>query len=106
LGLGETRSEVLACMDELHGAGVDILVMGQYLQPSKLQIPVASYITPAEFENYRDEALARGFASVISAPLARTSYHARQTYGESTPSQADLRNESTLQADGVAAECS
>ncbi|MDR2182378.1 MAG: lipoyl synthase [Treponema sp.] len=82
LGLGETRGEVLACMDELRLAGVDILVMGQYLRPSQRQLPVAAYITPEEFDRYRGEALARGFASVVSAPLARTSYHARRTWGE------------------------
>ncbi|MDR2767865.1 MAG: lipoyl synthase [Treponema sp.] len=88
LGLGETRDEVLACMDELRGAGVDILVMGQYLRPSKRQLPVSAYMSPEEFDRYRGEALARGFASVISAPLARTSYHARQSYDESAGEKA------------------
>ena len=76
LGMGETRDEVFAAMDELREAGVDILVMGQYLRPSRRQIPVAFYVTPEEFEFYGAEALKRGFASVVSAPLARTSYHA------------------------------
>ena len=76
LGMGETRDEVFAAMDELREAGVDILVMGQYLRPSRRQIPVAFYVTPEEFEFYGAEALKRGFASVVAAPLARTSYHA------------------------------
>jgi lipoic acid synthetase len=76
LGMGETRDEVLAAMDDLRQAGVDILVIGQYLRPSHRQIPVAFYVTPEEFTFYGVEARKRGFASVVSAPLARTSYHA------------------------------
>jgi lipoic acid synthetase len=80
LGMGERPEEVFAAMDELREAGVDILVMGQYLRPSKLQIPVAAYITPEDFDCYGDEARKRGFASVVSAPLARTSYHALDAF--------------------------
>jgi lipoic acid synthetase len=76
LGLGETETEVLQTMDELRAAGVGILVMGQYLQPTKRQIPVAEYITPERFAFYARAARERGFASVVSSPLARTSYHA------------------------------
>jgi lipoic acid synthetase len=76
LGLGETESEVLQTMDELRSAGVDILVMGQYLQPTKRQLPVMEYISPGRFEDYAQAARERGFASVISSPFARTSYHA------------------------------
>jgi lipoic acid synthetase len=78
LGLGETRAEVLVAMEELRLAGVDILVLGQYLQPTKQQIPVAAYITPAQFDAYAAEGKRRGFSSVVAAPLARTSYHARE----------------------------
>ncbi|MDR2068912.1 MAG: lipoyl synthase [Spirochaetaceae bacterium] len=76
LGLGEKRDEVLSAMDELRSAGVDILVLGQYLRPSPAQIPVAEYISPEEFQRYAGEARGRGFTSVVSSPLARTSYHA------------------------------
>jgi lipoic acid synthetase len=76
LGLGETEAEVLQTMDELRSAGVDILVMGQYLQPTRRQIPVAEYITPERFRAYAQAAAERGFASVVSSPFARTSYHA------------------------------
>jgi lipoic acid synthetase len=79
LGLGETFDEVCAALDELRSAGTDIIVMGQYLQPSKLQVPVAEYVTPEQFARYASEAKKRGFSSVVSAPLARTSYHAKQT---------------------------
>jgi lipoic acid synthetase len=77
LGLGEREDEVFSAMDELRGAGVDILVLGQYLRPTKQQIPVVRYVTPEEFTRYAEEARARGFSSVVSAPLARTSYHAK-----------------------------
>jgi lipoic acid synthetase len=76
LGLGETTGEVLSAMDELRAAGVDILVLGQYLRPSPGQIPVAEYIPPEEFLSYAEEGRNRGFRSVVAAPLARTSYHA------------------------------
>ena len=76
LGLGEKKEEVLSAMDELRLAGVDILVLGQYLRPSPAQIPVAEYIHPEEFSRYAEEARNRGFSSVVSSPLARTSYHA------------------------------
>jgi lipoic acid synthetase len=76
LGLGEKRVEVLAAMDELRAAGVDILVLGQYLRPSKRQIPVAEYLHPDIFAAYAEEARRRGFSRVIAGPFARTSYHA------------------------------
>jgi lipoic acid synthetase len=78
LGLGEREEEVLACMDELRKADVDILVMGQYLRPSETQVPVAEYVRPEQFARYGEEAKKRGFKSVVSTPLARTSYHARE----------------------------
>jgi lipoic acid synthetase len=81
LGLGETGEEVLSAMDEIRGAGVDILVLGQYLRPSSAQIPVAEYLPPERFAWYGEEGRKRGFASVVSSPLARTSYHAREAFG-------------------------
>jgi lipoic acid synthetase len=76
LGLGEKEEEVLSAMDELRSVGVDILVLGQYLQPSKNQIPVSEYIAPETFEQLGNKALNRGFSSVVSSPKARTSYQA------------------------------
>jgi len=78
LGFGETEEEILSAMDELRSAGVDILVLGQYLQPSKNQIPVKEYISPDTFSRLKEIALEKGFVSVVSSPLARTSYHARE----------------------------
>ena len=63
LGLGEQKAEVLAVMDTLREAAVDILVMGQYLRPSPKQIPVAAYISPEHFEAYAEEGRNRGFAA-------------------------------------------
>jgi len=80
LGVGETRAEVLATMDELRSVGVDILVLGQYLQPSVQQLPVQEYIHPDIFKEYEREGLARGFSTVVAGPFARTSYHAQEAW--------------------------
>lgn len=89
LGLGEERDEVLATMDDLRAAGCTSLVLGQYLRPTAAQIPVASYLSPETFEDYAAAARQRGFSSVVSAPLARTSYHARQGFeGGASPAGA------------------
>ena len=76
LGLGESREEVLAVMDDLRGAGVDFLTVGQYLQPTPRHAPVARYATPAEFDAFAAAARERGFLLVSSSPLTRSSYHA------------------------------
>lgn len=80
LGLGETREEVLAVLDDLRRAGCTSVVLGQYLRPTPDQVPVVEYVTPEEFAAYAREARARGFSAVVSGPLARTSYHARQAF--------------------------
>lgn len=76
LGLGETREELLETYTELRRAKVDILVMGQYLQPTPKEIPVAEYIHPDSFALYARDARAAGFDTVVASPFARTSYHA------------------------------
>ena len=76
LGLGETREELKAAYGELRGAGVDILVMGQYLQPSAREIPVQEYVHPDLFALYAEDARCAGFSTVVASPFARTSYHA------------------------------
>lgn len=78
VGLGETEAEVLELMDEALSAGVSIFTIGQYLQPSRKNIPVAAYIHPEQFEKYRLIALEKGFKHVESAPLVRSSYHAEK----------------------------
>lgn len=78
VGLGETRDEVLSLMDALIGVGCDMLTIGQYLQPSREHLPVSAFITPAQFEEYRQIALEKGFRFVASGPLVRSSYHAAE----------------------------
>lgn len=76
LGLGETMTEVKATMDDLRDWGVDILTIGQYLQPSRKHLPIERYYTPEEFQELRAYGLGIGFRWVESAPLVRSSYRA------------------------------
>ena len=78
LGLGETEVEILECMDELRAAGVDILTFGQYLQPTAHHYPIERYVSPAEFEQYRQWGLEKGFLEVVSGVFVRSSYRAEQ----------------------------
>lgn len=80
VGLGETVEEVCELMDDVRAAGVSVLTIGQYLQPSRKNIPVKEYVTPEQFESYKSIALQKGFKKVESAPLVRSSYHAENTY--------------------------
>jgi lipoic acid synthetase len=76
LGLGENLAEVRAVLGDLRAAGVAILTLGQYLRPSRQHLPVERHVTPDEFRQLKEEALAMGFAHVESGPLVRSSYHA------------------------------
>ncbi|WP_446774622.1 lipoyl synthase [Macellibacteroides fermentans] len=78
VGLGETDEEVYTLMDDVRAAGVSVLTVGQYLQPSRKHIPVSAYITPEHFEEYKSIALSKGFTHVESGPLVRSSYHAEK----------------------------
>lgn len=78
VGLGETEEEVLELMDDTRAVGVSVLTIGQYLRPSRKNIPVVEYVTPERFEAYKRQALAKGFRHVESAPLVRSSYHAEK----------------------------
>ncbi len=78
VGLGETEEEVWELMDDVLNQGVRILTIGQYLQPSRKNIPVSEYIHPDQFAAYREKALEKGFRHVESAPLVRSSYHAEK----------------------------
>jgi lipoic acid synthetase len=78
LGLGETEEEVYETIDDLAGIKVDILTMGQYLQPTPKHLPVVDFITPQKFDEYREYALTKGFRFVESGPLVRSSYHAEK----------------------------
>jgi len=84
VGLGETMEEVLAVMADLRQAAVDILTIGQYLQPSRRHLPIDRYVTPAEFETYRQRGLEMGFGWVESAPLVRSSFHAAHSLAHMT----------------------
>ncbi|HVB35427.1 MAG TPA: lipoyl synthase [Patescibacteria group bacterium] len=76
LGLGETSEEVLGAMRDLAARGVQILTLGQYLQPTREHLPIVRYVAPEEFAGYQREGLAMGFRHVESGPLVRSSYHA------------------------------
>ena len=74
VGLGEKKEEVLSVMRDAREAGVDIFTVGQYLQPTPENLPVARFVPPEEFEFYQKEGLAMGFRYVASGPLVRSSY--------------------------------
>jgi lipoic acid synthetase len=78
VGLGETKEEVLAVMQDLRTHGVEILTIGQYLRPSPLHLPVYRYVHPDEFRELYEVGLELGFRAVASAPLVRSSYHAAE----------------------------
>ena len=83
LGLGETDDEIRETLKDLRAHDVDMLTLGQYLQPSKFHIPVTRYITPTQFEEFKTFAESIGFKNVASGPLVRSSYHAdKQAAGE------------------------
>ena len=75
-GLGERRGEVHEVMDDLRAMDVDFLTIGQYLRPTSRHIAVDRYVTPEEFDDYREKAFAKGFLMVSASPLTRSSYHA------------------------------
>jgi len=78
LGLGETDAEIAEAMDDIRAAGVDILTLGQYLRPTPNHLPIERWVTPEEFEKYREWALAKGFIECVSGPLVRSSYRAER----------------------------
>ncbi len=81
LGLGETAEEVLEVLSDLRAVSCDIVTMGQYLQPTKLHLPVDRYVRPEEFAMLRERGIAMGFRHVESGPLVRSSYHAAMHIG-------------------------
>ncbi len=78
LGLGETETEIYEAIDDLSSVGCDILTLGQYLQPTPNHLPIAEFVTPQKFDEYREYALKKGFRFVESGPLVRSSYHAEK----------------------------
>ena len=80
LGLGEEKDEVIQTMHDLRAANVDVLTLGQYMQPTRNHLPVVRYVTPDEFKEYREMGLALGFLEVASGPLVRSSYRADRIF--------------------------
>jgi lipoyl synthase len=76
VGLGETPDEVRALLRDLRAAGTDVATIGQYLQPTRRNLPVAEFVAPCQFEEYREYGMALGFKAVFSGPLVRSSYMA------------------------------
>lgn len=81
LGLGETHDEILQVMDDLIAADCRMITLGQYLRPRPANIPVERYVSPDEFNKYREIALSKGFTFAESGPLVRSSYHADKAQG-------------------------
>jgi lipoic acid synthetase len=78
LGLGESDEEIATAMNDMRTAGVDILTLGQYLRPTPNHLPIERWVTPAEFQQYREWALQKGFLECVSGPLVRSSYRAER----------------------------
>jgi lipoic acid synthetase len=78
VGLGEEFDEVVELMKDLRASSCDIMTIGQYLQPHARRLPVERYVTPEEFDRWRDIGMTMGFKHVQSSPLTRSSYHARE----------------------------
>lgn len=78
LGLGETRDEVIETMEDLRSVQVDVLTLGQYLQPTRKHLPVQEFVTPEQFKEYEEIGLKMGYRFVESGPLVRSSYHAEK----------------------------
>lgn len=92
VGLGELEGEVLTVMRDLKAHSVDILTLGQYLRPSPKHLPIVRYVSPAEFDSYREAGQAMGFAHVEAGPLVRSSYHADESHQEAATPHSVTRN--------------
>jgi lipoic acid synthetase len=80
VGLGETAAEVLDVMDDLRGAQVDFLTIGQYLQPTRKHAAIDRFVTPEEFDALREVGEAKGFLLMAASPLTRSSYNAAEDF--------------------------
>jgi lipoic acid synthetase len=83
--MGESEGEVRGALADLRGVGVDIVTLGQYLQPTARHLPIARWWTPEEFDRLRAAGDALGFAHVESGPLVRSSYHAKRAVEQARP---------------------
>ncbi len=84
IGLGETHEEILEVMDDLRANNVDIMTIGQYLQPTKKHLAVKKYYSPIEFGKLRKIAMEKGFKHCEAGPLVRSSYHADEQVNAAT----------------------
>ena len=91
VGLGEQPDEVRAVLADLRRAGCAALTIGQYLRPSPAHVAVERFVTPDEFDTYRDEAEAMGFAAVASGPFVRSSYHAEALFDSLEPTKEAVK---------------
>ncbi|MBS4190679.1 lipoyl synthase [Bacillus sp. FJAT-49705] len=90
IGLGETKEEIIATMDALRANNVDIMTIGQYLQPSKKHLKVLKYYTPEEFQELKEIALSKGFSHCEAGPLVRSSYHADEQVNAATKRKQEM----------------
>jgi lipoic acid synthetase len=97
LGLGETKEEIIEAMDDLREINVDILTLGQYLQPSKKHLKVQKYYHPDEFAELREIALQKGFSHCEAGPLVRSSYHADEQVNAASKAKQALGEEKVVQ---------
>lgn len=88
VGLGETDEEVFATMRDLRGVGVELVTIGQYLQPSLRHLPVAEYLEPARYEAYREYGQQLGFQATFAGPFVRSSFHAGELYEQAATGDA------------------
>ncbi|MBM7578000.1 lipoyl synthase [Jeotgalibacillus terrae] len=99
VGLGETKEELIEAMDDLRGHNVDILTLGQYLQPTKKHLDVVRYYHPDEFAELKEIALSKGFKHCEAGPMVRSSYHADEQVSE-TSAQRRIKYLKGVEADG------
>jgi lipoic acid synthetase len=92
VGLGETDDEIYQTMDDLRRVGVDILTLGQYLRPTMNHLPVDRWVTPEQFERYREIGLEKGFLEVASGPMVRSSYRADRILEKNNLGLGDTRD--------------
>ena len=92
LGLGETKEEIETCLRDMRDAGIDIITIGQYLQPTPKHLPLERWVTPEEFEYWKSFGLDIGFGVVESAPLVRSSYHAEEQSDRYAPRNTTARS--------------
>ncbi|MBT2659475.1 lipoyl synthase [Bacillus sp. ISL-45] len=98
VGLGETKEELIEAMDDLRANNVDILTLGQYLQPSKKHLEVQKYYHPDEFAELRELALKKGFSHCEAGPLVRSSYHADEQVNSAAKHRQQLAEQEAQQA--------